>query len=186
MEFLSTYAVVALAAAGFVFVISSVMHMLVPIHKSDHATAPNEEAVLDALREHGVGPGSYMFPGCGSMKEMGSADMLEKYRRGPVGFLTVLPPGPPAIGKSLAGWFVFSVMISYVTAYLADMSLVGPEGRELVFRFTSTTAFLAYGLSVFPESIWKGQKLSVSMKFVFDGLLYGFATGFAFDWLWPS
>ena len=186
MDFLTTYALVALVAAVFVFVVSSVMHIFVPIHKSDYAPMPDEEAVLDALRANDVPPGTYMFPYCHSMKELGEEATIEKFKRGPVGWMTLLKPGPPTMGKSLLGWFVFSFMISLVTAYLADLAIPGPAQRELVFRFTATTGFLAYGLSAFPEAIWKGQRLGVTLKFVFDGLLYGLATGYAFELLWPA
>lgn len=33
--------------------------------------------------------------------------MIEKYKRGPVGMLTVFRSGPPAMPKYLAQWFVY-------------------------------------------------------------------------------
>ena len=42
---------------------------------------------------------------------MGSPEMLEKYGQGPVGLVTVLPSGPPAMGKALGLWFAFWTMI---------------------------------------------------------------------------
>ena len=47
---------------------------------------------------------AYFFP-CFSFKEMKSAPVIEKMKRGPVGLLTVLPSGPPAMGKSMVQWF---------------------------------------------------------------------------------
>ena len=46
---------------------------------------------------------AYFFP-CFSFKEMKSAPVIEKMKRGPVGLLTVLPSGPPAMGKSMVQW----------------------------------------------------------------------------------
>ena len=46
-------------------------------------------------------------------------------------------------------------------------------------------AILGYAFSSVDESIWKGLSWNVTAKFVFDGVLYGLATGAAFAWLWP-
>lgn len=45
--------------------------------------------------------------------------------------------------------------------------------------------FLAYGIGHVHESIWKGQAWITSLKFVFDGLVYGLVTAGIFGWLWP-
>ena len=39
---------------------------------------------------------------------------------------------------------------------------------------------------VISESIWKGQSWSTTLKFVFDGLVYGLLTAGVFGWLWPG
>src|SRR5687768_16961201 len=85
-------------SAVFVFVVSSLIHMVLQIHKGDCKKLAGEEKVLDALRSTGVQPGEYMFPGCNSMKEMSSPEMAAKYKQGPVGYLVVMPPGGPSIG----------------------------------------------------------------------------------------
>lgn len=175
-----------LVSAGFVFVVSSIIHMILPIHRSDVTRLPGEEGLLTALRDQGVKRGTYMFPFPKSMQEMGTPEMLAKYNLGPVGFMTVLDNGPPAIGKSLMQWFVFSVLISTVIGYVASLALT-PETTSLtIFRFTATIALVAYGLSNVTDSIWKGVPWIITAKFLFDGLLYGLATGGAFVWLWPN
>jgi hypothetical protein len=35
------------------------------------------------------------------------------------------------------------------------------------------------------DSIWKGQRWGISVKFVVDGLVYGPVTAGIFGWLWP-
>ena len=67
-----------LLSAVFVFVVSSILHMLIPIHKGDFKKMPGEEKVLEEMRAQGVQPGSYMFPYVGSPKEMCSPEMIEK------------------------------------------------------------------------------------------------------------
>lgn len=176
-----------LLAAVAVFIVSSVIHMVLPIHKGDYKKLPNEDAVLESMRNHGVQQGSYMFPCAGSMKEMGTPEMIEKMNKGPVGYMIVLPNGPFPIGKSLIWWFLYSIAIGVFVAYLGTLAPLarGAEFME-VFRFTGTAAVLGYAMSNVVDSIWKGVAWSVTFKFVFDGLLYGLATGAVFGWMWPG
>ena len=51
-------------SAVFVFVASSILHMVLPYHRSDYDKLPNEDAVLDALRAQNAGPGNYVAPHC--------------------------------------------------------------------------------------------------------------------------
>jgi hypothetical protein len=88
-----------LLSAVFVFVVSSLIHMVLQIHKGDYRKLPNEDAVLDAMRSAGVQPGQFMFPCPTSMKDMGSPEMVAKYRRGPIGSLIVRPSGDIGMGR---------------------------------------------------------------------------------------
>ena len=175
-----------LVAAVLVFVVSSLVHMVLQIHKNDFDPLPNEAKVTEALRAAGLQPGSYRFPECKSMKEMNAPEMQEKLRRGPVGMLTVFPNGPMAMGKALGQWFVFCIVVGVFVAYLAGLSV--PRGADFmaVFRVTTTVAFIGFSLSSVCDSIWKGVSWGVTAKFVFDGILYAVSTGVAFAWLWPG
>ena len=51
-----------LLSAAMVFVVSSVIHMVLPWHKSDYPKLPNEQKVMDALRPLALSPGDYMIP----------------------------------------------------------------------------------------------------------------------------
>ena len=73
-----------------------------PWHKNDYATLPNEDRVLDALRPFAIPPGDYVAPRASSMQEMRSPDFVEKWKKGPVVMLTVMPNGEPSMGKPLA------------------------------------------------------------------------------------
>lgn len=175
-----------LLSAVFVFVASSILHMVVQIHKRDYKQLPGEEKITETMRGEGVEPGMYIFPFAGSMKDMGTPEMIEKYNQGPVAWLTVLPNGPMAIGKSLFQWFLYTVVIGFVVAYVATLALSGGATYGTVFRLTGTVALLAYAFSPLPESIWKGQDWGVTLKFVFDGVVYGLVTAGTFGWLWPN
>ncbi|MFG0316535.1 MAG: hypothetical protein ACF8XB_04620 [Planctomycetota bacterium JB042] len=174
-----------LVSAVFVFVVSSVLHMCIPIHKGDYRGLPNEANVLESLRANGVPPGQYMFPHCEEMKDLGSPEMKEKFANGPIGTIIVRPAGMPSMGKALGQWFLYTVLIGAVVAYLASLALPAGADASTVFRLTGTAGILGYAFSSFTESIWKGLSWGVTAKFVFDGVLYGLATGAAFAWLWP-
>jgi hypothetical protein len=175
-----------LLSAVIVFVASSIIHMFLPIHKSDYRKLPEEEKVLDALRAAGVTPGrTYHFPFC-THKEMKSPTAIEKFKRGPVGLLTVIPSGVPAMGKFLGQWFLYCVVVSIFTAYLTGRTrLAGTEYLE-VFRVAGTAAFLSYSVAQIQNSIWKGESWGVTFKHVIDGLIYGLLTAGTFGWLWPK
>lgn len=186
MEFLSELWAPILLSALLVFVASSVLHMVVPLHKGDYKKLPGEAEVLAAIRGQRVEPGAYMFPCPASMKECSSPEMIEKFEQGPVGFMIVRPSGAPAMGKSLVQWFVYTVVIGVFVAYIGWLGLQAGAEYMRVFRVTGTIAVLAYALANVPSSIWKGESWSITAKFVFDGVVYGLVTAGSFAWLWPD
>ncbi len=172
-------------SAVVVFLVSAVLHMVLKYHRSDYHGLPDEAAGLEALRKQSLRPGAYVLPYCASSKDMKSPEMLAKYNQGPVAILTVLPSGPPAMGKSLSLWFVYCLLVGLFTAYLAGRSVAAGAEYLSVFRFVGTLAFVGYGLGNFVDSVWKGQTWSVTAKMIFDGLLYALLTAGVFGWLWP-
>jgi hypothetical protein len=173
-----------LLAAVIVFIASSIMHMLLPYHRSDYQKLPDEDKLLSALRVADLKRGLYIFPFC-THKEMKSPAMIEKYKQGPVGMMTVFPSGPPVMPKFLAMWFVYCLLIGFFVAYLTGHT-VAPGARYLaVFRVAGTAAFLGYGLGHLSNGIWAGQPWGVTIKHVIDGLIYGLLTAGTFGWLWP-
>jgi hypothetical protein len=175
-----------LLSAVIVFVASSIIHMALPVHKSDYRKLPDEAKVLDTLRASGVTPGrEYRFPFC-TMKEMKSPEGIEKFKRGPVGLLVVMPNGAMNIGKFLGQWFLYCVVVSIFTAYLTGRTrLPGTEYLE-VFRVAGCTAFIGYALAQAQNSIWRGVTWGVTLKHMLDGLIFGLLTGGTFGWLWPK
>src|SRR2546430_15005002 len=131
-----------LLSAVIVFFASFIMHMVLAYHKSDYRKLPDEDRVTDALRSAGVTRGpAYFFPYC-SFKEMKSAPVFEKMKRGPVGLLTVLPSWPPAMGKNMVQWFLYCLVISIFAAYLASRTLAPGSAFVPVFRVVGTVALL--------------------------------------------
>jgi Flp pilus assembly protein TadB len=174
-----------LVSAVVVFLASSVLHMVLKYHHKDYQKLPDEEALQAVMRETGVGPGNYAFPCPDDPKDWNSPAMIEKFKEGPVGFMNVKPSGAPAMGKHLGQWFAFCVVIGIFCAYIAGIVLAPGTEYMLVFRITSCIAFVAYGISSVSESIWKAQRWSTTVRFIFDGLIYSLLTGGVFGWLWP-
>jgi hypothetical protein len=173
-----------LLSAVFVFIASSIMHMFLPYHRSDYGQLPDEEKTLAALRAAGLKPGLYVFPYC-THKDMKSPALAEKRKLGPVGYMTVIPSGLPVMPKFLIQWFGFCLVIGFFVALLMSLTVAPGANHHLVFHVALIAAFLAYGLANLSSGIWKGQPWSVTLKEVFDGLVYGFLTACAFGWLWP-
>src|SRR5688572_21274093 len=107
-----------LLSAVVVFIISSLIHMVLKWHAGDYNALTNEEEVRAAIRAGNPAPGRYVVPHCPDMKDMGSEAMLKKYREGPVGHFTLGPAGVPVIGKFLGMWFVWTLIVATVAAYL--------------------------------------------------------------------
>jgi len=175
-----------LLSAVFVFIVSSIIHMALPYHKSDYRQLPDEEKVLDSLRGASVTPGPVYFFPWHTMKDMKSPAVQEKFKRGPVGILAIKSSGVPQMGKFLGQWFVYCVVISFFVAYLTSRTR-GPADEYLeVFRVAGTVAFLAYGGAQAQQSIWGGQVWGVTTKHIIDSLIYGVVTAATFGWLWPK
>ena len=175
-----------LLSAVIVFVASSIIHMALPVHKNDYRKLPDEEKVLDTMRSTGVTPGrEYRFSYC-TQKEMKTPEAIEKFKRGPVGLLVIMPNGAINMGKFLGQWFLYCVVVSIFAAYLTGRTrLPGTEYLE-VFRVAGTTAFIGYSLAQAQNSIWRGVTWSVTLKHMLDGLIFGLLTGGTFGWLWPK
>jgi hypothetical protein len=174
-----------LLSAVIVFVASSVIHMVLPWHKNDYPKVPNEEGVRAALRPLAIPPGDYMVPRPASREEMRDPKFVEKINQGPNLILTVLPSGPWSMGRNLALWFLYSLIVSLFAAYIASRALPRGAGYMQVFRFAGTTAFLGYSAALWQMSIWYRRAWSTTAKATVDGLIYALLTAGTFGWLWP-
>lgn len=187
MEFLTQLWLPILLAAVFIFIASSIFHMVIPIHKGDHQKMPGEDEILALMRQKGVGPAQYMFPAAESMKEMGTPEMKAKWEQGPIGILRVLPAGGFNMGKNLLLWYLYTVVVGVFAGYAAWHGVGGAGAEYLpVFRMAGTVAFAAYGVASVVDSIWKGQAWGITAKFCFEGVVYALLTAGTFGWLWPE
>jgi hypothetical protein len=174
-----------LLSAVFVFLVSWVIHMFLPYHRSNFGKVPSEDEVMDALRRFNIPTGEYMIPCGGGPEAMRNPAFIEKMKRGPVALITMMKSGPPDMGSSLAQWFGYCVLVSLFAAYVTGRALGSGAPYLSVFRFVGTTAFVGYALALLQNSIWYKRAWSTTMKQTFDGLIYGLVTAGTFGWLWP-
>lgn len=175
-----------LVSAVLVFAASSVIHMAPLWHRNELPAPPDGDRLQDALRPFGLKPGEYMLPRMQSMKEGNSPAFIEKLTRGPVLIMTVIPNGPINMSRPLMQWFIFVVVVSMLTAYVAGATLAADATYLSVFRVAGTTAFIAYAAGAWPQSIWYSRPWCTTLKFTLDGLIYGLLTGGVFGWLWSA
>jgi hypothetical protein len=175
-----------LLSAVFVFIASSIIHMVLPVHRNDFRQVPDEDNVMEALRRFKIAPGDYLLPCPQSPAAMKDPKFLAKRDKGPVVLMTVMPGGPPAMGMNLLLWFLNSVLVSIFAAYITSRALAPGAHYLEVFRFAGTTAFMGYSLALLQQSIWYKKAWSTTIKVMADGLLYGLLTAGTFGWLWPA
>ena len=138
-----------LLSAVAVFVLSSIIHKVLKYHNNDFTRLPSEEQVMDDLRKANIPPGEYNFPRAKDMKEMGSPEFIERMKKGPVGFITVMKNEPFNMGKSLTQWFIYSVVVVGIfSAYFAGNALGPGASYLLVFRLVGSIAFVSYSLAL--------------------------------------
>jgi hypothetical protein len=174
-----------LLSAVIVFVVSSILHTVLPWHHSDYRKMPNEDKVMEALRPLAIPPGDYMVPRPSTRADYRSPEFQDKVKKGPVMVVTVMPNGPVSMGRNLILWFVYCIVVGFFSAYIAGRAL--PPGAHYlqVFRFIGASAFMGYSVALWQMSIWYQRALSTTIKATIDGLIYASLTAGTFGWLWP-
>ena len=168
-----------------VWVVSALIWMVMPHHKSAFAKLPDEDAALQALAPQRLTPGQYSIPYAASPNDL-DPETIRKFEEGPVGFFSVVPSGAPTMGSKIALSFVFYLVISVLVAYLASRTLDAGADYLAVFRVTGTVAWLAYGTATVPDAIWFGRPWSIVVKGMLDALVYAVLTAGFFGWAWPA
>lgn len=170
-----------LASAVGVWILSALVWMVFPWHKSDFSKTGDEEAVRASLR--GLAPGFYTVPHVKSPNDLKDPEVEKKFRDGPLAYITVVPNGVPQMGGKMVASFLYNVFVGILAAYMVTRTASAEAGYLEVFRIAGTTSFIAYGVAYIQDSIWFGRPVSITVKSMFDGLLYGLVTGGFFGWL---
>jgi hypothetical protein len=175
-----------LVSAVAIFFLSSLVHMVIPWHKSDYDRFPDESAALDALRALNLPAGEYMAPRPESREGMSSPEFKAKVERGPLVLLNIRPGGPISMGGPLGWWFVYLVVTSFFSGHVAWGAFHDHFETAGVFHTVALSAFLAYTAALWQGVIWFRRPASVAFKSTIDGLIYALVTAWIFVWLWPK
>lgn len=175
-----------LLSAVFVFIASSILHMVLRAwHGADCRGFSNEDEVRATMRKGSAGAGIYIVPYC-KPEDMKKAETQEKFKEGPVAFVFMRASGPMNMAAPLIQWFVFCLLVSIFAAYLAGATLAPATASMQVFRVAGTAALMGHAFGSLPMGIWWGHPWPSAIKHAIDGVIYALIVGATFMWLWPS
>lgn len=170
-----------LASTVIVFIAGAVIWMAMPWHKTDWSKATDEDGARNALRS--LAPGQYNLPHCADQAAFKEPEMQQKFKDGPVAFITIKPSGPPNMGPNLIMMAAYNLLVAVLCAYFVSRFSTAESDYMAVFRLSSAVAFIAYGMAYVQESIWFGRPWSATMKTFLDAAIYAGLTGGVFGWL---
>lgn len=168
------------------WIASGLIHMLLKYHNADYKRLGNEDEVMDAVRKASPERGLHAFPFCIDMNEMKDEKMQQRFKDGPVGFVTVMPNGLPPMGKLMGQQIAYFLLGACLIGYCAILGLEPGAPYMVVFRFTGAVGFAAFGWAVIPYSIWFGQLWSQTGRYLLDAFIYALVVAGSFAWLWPA
>jgi hypothetical protein len=174
-----------IVSAVVVFIASFLAWMVLPHHKPDWKTLPDQQSVLEKLRSLNLSPGLYMFPCYGERKNMKDPEFRKMWEEGPHGTL-IMREGKPSFGLNLTLVFIFYLVVGIFVGYVGTVALEPGAAFRTVFRVTGTVAVTAYVLGGIPNAIFFGRTARSILMDIIDGIVYGILTGLIFAWLWPA
>jgi len=184
MELLIPLWLPILLSAAVVWVISAIVWMALPHHKRDFIALPDEDGLMEYLRQSGTKPGNYVFPDFRGREAMKSPKVEKALNEGPVGHLSVWQT-PLTMGSKMVAIFIVYLVVSTLIAYLTRVALPGAAPFAKVFQVAATAGILAYCFSFIPNAVWFGSYKRTIVANVVDGIVYGLITGAIFAWRWP-
>ena len=173
-------------SAVFVFIALALIHGLVGWHKGDMTAVPGEAKFMETMRGLNVPPGAYRFPFSNSVDEMKAPEWDAKMNVGPVGVMSISPSRPINMGKMFGQWFVYSLFIAVLAAYITGRTHAHGAPYLELFRVSAGVAFCCYVVALWQNWIWWGQSTRFTLTYSLDGIFYSLITGATFGWLWPA
>ncbi|MCE9603130.1 MAG: hypothetical protein K8S21_13075 [Gemmatimonadetes bacterium] len=173
-------------SAVFVFIALMLIHGLLGWHRDDMIAVPGEAEFLERVRALGVSPGDYRFPYGRTTADMTTPEFEAKMKQGPAGIMSVWPSGGLDMGRMMGLWFVYSLVIAVLVAFVTGRTH-GPGAESLeVFRVSATVTFCCYVMAHWQNWIWWGRSTRFTVTYSLDGVLFALVTGATFAWLWPG
>lgn len=175
-----------LLSAALVFIASAIAWTVLPFHNREWRGLPAADAVREAIKAAGWQPGRYMFPFSGDPANRRSPEFMAKFAEGPSGMVTLMPPGPMQMGKTMTLSFLFNVLVSVLVAYVTHHAFEGQAAPSYlkVFQISGATAFIAYAMGTMPESIWFSRPWTSWFLNAADSLVFALLVGGSFGALW--
>lgn len=173
-----------LAGAAAVWIASAVVWMALPHHRKDWKKLPDEDRFMNALREMNVPQGVYGFPHFASHGECSSPEAQARWKKGPVGLLSVWDPNV-SMARNMIVTFLVYIVVSAMIAYLGVIAIESGADFLRAFQILGTAGVLAYSFAFIPSGVWFQQGRGTIIN-VFDGIAYGLITGAVMASLWPS
>ncbi len=183
MSFLVHLWLPIVVSAVVVFVLSAASHMALPWRRNEWGRITEFEALQASLR--GLHPGLYAFPAAPDPKQQMTRAWMERWAKGPSGWLTVAPAEPIRMGRNMAMSLVAYLVVASLAAYVAWHALGAAAHGRAVFRLVGTLGFMSFGVGTVFESIWYHRPWRAYASDVVDAILSGLVMAAAFAWLWP-
>ncbi len=182
---LSALWIPVVVSAVVVFVASFLAWMVLPHHKADIKTLPEEQALVDLLERLKPAPGTYMWPGCRSGESMNSDAYKARYAAGPWGSINVQAK-QPNFGMNLTLTFAFYIVLSVAVAFVTAQAVERDAEFLAVFKVTAVVAILGYCAGQIPGALFMGKPTRFVMTDLADGVVYGLLTAMIFAATWPA
>ena len=183
MEFIVNLWIPILATTLALWLLSTIFWTVLPHHENDCAKLPDEDQLMNAIRDANIPAGRYMFPFL-RHQDMKESAMIEKYKQGPRGTIVLwdLPNMARNIGLTILYFFLVTVVMAYIAWEALSKSAVHPDFMR-VFQIVGAIGLLVYCSSGQLHAIWFPRRMR--MDFL-DGIAYGVASGLMFAILWPA
>lgn len=166
----------AIVGGLVVFVWSAIAHMALPIGTMGISTLPDEQPVLDVLREKVPADGLYFIPGMDpqSKDPQNHENWQKKYESGPAGLLIVHPRGMKTMtAKLMAIELATDIAAAWIVALVFAAMAAGDGRRMLIAALLGLFAWLSISVSYWN---WYGYPLAYVTGEAIDQIV-GWALG---------
>ncbi|MGH7163206.1 MAG: hypothetical protein ACREID_06965 [Planctomycetota bacterium] len=168
----STILIGTLAGGVALFLWGMAAWMALPHHHDDFGALKNDEEVARALAQGGALPGMYLVPSYKSYAQ-GHKDpaFLERWKRGPNGYLVLFRPGPCMNPRAMLYGFLLDLAIAFGGTLV--LSMTGDRLHALVDKwlFFAGLGFLVHATPLFAHSIWMGTPWRHTLTLTLDGIV---------------
>jgi hypothetical protein len=169
-----------------VFILSMIIHLAMPWHKSDYANVPDHDAAIATIRSLNLAPDDYAVPNPRLPGGAKNPNFIAEFERGPTFHMTMLPAGGMHMGKYLASWFGFMLLISAIAGWVTGSIVPPGADAHAAFHYSAIVTACSYGFGGWTLAIWYHRRWSTAFKGTFDAILYGMASGAVFMLMWPK